>query len=372
MKIRANRLVAAGIGLISATLIASISISFAWYASGDILGVNPIVISFVGDKKIYASLVPENEQEEIDYQTNLIFNDEVDDKIYYPVSSMYSKEWLDNLATKPVFRTGYKNISIEDVDSFTKGEAITIDEDGYFSKELYLYSEYNVVVTLDAEKTAFLPDEKANKKTAEILGKNQEEIDLIYEDLNNVTKSLRMSVLIPDMEHEDRNQYQYYIVDPYKEEETYLCGPLNNHDPINEYYERYYQDDGDYEYYFGEYNDVNKIVYSSEPLEEDSQIEGRIHKFNSKHHRDTYVIDIEKSEENGFIRGVEKSIDMQEADITTDVGKQNGIRIKLDAFEKKKIVLSMYLEGWDLDNIGYCEKGQFTAEIQFKIGEEHF
>ena len=366
-----DRLIIASFGLISATLIASISMSFAWYASGELLGVNPIVISFVGDKEIFAALPPENPEDEIDYQTTLKFNDEVDDKVYRPVSSMFSQEWLDIFASKPVFRTGYSQVTHDNVDSYTRGMAITLDEDGYFSKELYLYSKYNVIVTLDAAETSFLPDKKANENTAKSLSNDADEIASITEDLNNVTKSLRMSLLIPDEEHENREQYKYYIVDPHKEEVTYLCGPLNTNDPIGEYYDCYYTETDTYEYYFGEYNNESKLIYDTS-LDEDIPLSGRVDKFNAKHRKGTRVANIELSEANGFVRGVENSLTLKEADITTEQGKDSGIRIKLDAFEKKKVVLSMYLEGWDKDNIGYTEKGQFTASIQFKIGEEHF
>ena len=366
-----DRLIIASFGLISATLIASISMSFAWYASGELLGVNPIVISFVGDKEIFAALPPDNPEDEIDYQTTLKFNDEVEDKVYRPVSSMFSQEWLDIFASKPVFRTGYQQVTHDNVDSYTKGMAITLNEDGYFSKELYLYSKYNVIVTLDAEATTFLPDEKANKNTAKTLSNNDAEIANITKDLNNVTKSLRMSLLIPDEEDENHEEYRYYIVDPHKEETTYLCGPLNNNELNSEYYDCYYTETDTYEYYFGEYNNEDKLIYD-ESLDEDTTLSGRVDKFNAKHRKGTRKVNIEQSENNGLVRGKENSLTLKEADITTSEGYEKGIRVKINAFEKTKIVLSMYLEGWDKDNIGYTEKGQFTANIQFKIGEEHF
>ena len=363
-----QRLVIASIGLISAALIAGIGISVAWYASGNLLGVNPIVISFVGDKTIYAALPPENPEEEINYQTTLDF----EEKNYRPVSSMFSQEWLGNFANKPVFRTGYQQVSHDNIDSYTKGEKITLDEDGYFSKELYIFSEYNVVVTLDAENTSFLPDEKANKEKANSMSKDAAKREEILNDLNNVTKSIRMSVLIPDEENENHEDYQYYLIDPYKgNEETYFCGPLDTRDPDIEYYDCYYTENDTKEYFFGEYNDESKLVYS-EPLEEDTPLVGRVDKFNAKHRRDTRIVDIEASEANGLVRGKEQSLTLKEADISLDEGYTDGVRIKLKAFEKKKIVLSMYLEGWDKDNIGYTEKGEFTANIQFKIVEENF
>ena len=216
----------ASLGMTTATIVASIVMTVAWYTSGNILGVNPIEITFHADKTVLGGFDPEDVE---NFTDTIVFNDEVDDKEYYPVSSMFSNEWMSSYEDKPVFRTGYTSVTHSDVMSYTKSMTVS-EENGYFSKEIYLYCESNVIITLDGEGTSFYPDSNANEETANALSEDEEERAIIKNDLDNIVKSLRMSVLLP-LENEESNpdEYAYYIIDPYKEEDTYLCGNLNIH-----------------------------------------------------------------------------------------------------------------------------------------------
>ena len=358
-----RNLIIAGLGLINAVLVTSIGLSVAWYVSGDLLYVQEIEISFRGDKKITAGLDEDFEH----YKDTLGF----DSKNYFPISSMFSDEWINEKASKPRFRREYGAISHDNVDSYTRSSLITVDEDGYFSKEIYLYSESNVIVTIDSEQTSFLPDEDGNKEVARSLSNNAQEQASILKDLNDVVKSLRASILIPD-----ENDYHYYIINPYKDEEeddgnVYLCGVMNYDDNVNEYYDSYFVEEERYEYFYGEYNDESKIVYQYN--KEDSQLIGdRKDKFHAMHQEGVHIIDMASSLDNGFIPKIEQSLTTKEADITTEEGEIDGVRIKLKAFIPTKIVLSLYLEGWDKDNTSYVEHGKFNTNISFRIGEEYF
>ncbi len=342
---------------INALLVASIGLSLAWYVSGSILYIQQINISFRGDKKIYVGL-DDNEE---NFKETIKF----DDKNYFPISSMFSEEWIDRKASKPQFRGEYTAISHSNPNSYTKSDLVE-EENGYFSKELYLYCESNVVLTVDSEQTTFTPDEEANERKARSLANENESKEDILKDLNDVVKSLRYSILIPNEE-----DYHYYIVDPYKEEDTYLCGLMNYDDNSNKYYDSYHEEEERYEYFYGEYNDESLIIYD-EPLEEDTEQVGRPSKFNAVHQAGVHTVNMEDSLSNGFIPKVEESLSLDKADIKTEQGYENGVRIKLKAFIPTKIVLSLYLEGWDLDNTSYVEQGEFNANIKFRIGEEYF
>ena len=358
-----RRLVIATFGLINAALITSIGLSLAWYSSGTLLYVNDIQITFRGDKQIFAGL----DEDSDNYKDTIIFNDEDNSKNYFPVSSMFSDEWINSKASKPQFRKEYDVINHNDVDSYTKSELITVDENGYFSKEIYLYCESNVILTIDAEGTSFNPDVDANRATANRIPRGGRTVEQVTSDLNDVVKSLRCSVLIPDPD-----DYQYYLIDPYKgSEPTYLCGIMNYDDDSDEYYDSYYSNGEKFEFFFGEYNDESKIKY--DPANDvDSVLEGRATKFNAKHQKGVRNVNLYDSIQNGFVPKVEKSLTLEEADITTTEGAESGVRIKLKAFIPQKIVLSMYLEGWDVDNTNYVEQAKFNADIKFKIGEESF
>lgn len=361
---RRDRLIIASLGMITATTIASIAMTVAWYASGNLLGIDQIEITFRGEKNIIAGFDPEDIE---NFKDTIVFNDEVEDKIYHPVSSMFSSEWLDAEQDHPTFRTGYTSVSHDDVNTYTKSTTLDV-EDGYFSKEIYLYCDANVIITLDGEGTSFYADSNANAATANELGASEEERELIKNDLDNVVNSLRFSVLIPKENPED--EYAYYLVDPEKEEETYLCGNLNLNEGVSDYYHTYYKDGEEFETFFGEYNDESLLIYNP-ASSSDSELEGRATEFNAKHKKGVRTVNLEKSIENGFKPKVEQSLTLKEADITTAEGQESGIRIKLNAYEPKKIVLSMYLEGWDRDNVGYTQKGQFYADIKFQIGEDN-
>ena len=361
---RKERLIIASLGMITATIVASISMTVAWYASGNILGVNQIEITFRGEKNILAGFDPDDVE---NFKDTIVFNDEVDDKIYYPVSSMFSDEWLSAQKSQPVFRTGYTSVTHEDKNSYTKSTTVEL-EDGYFSKEIYLYCDSNVIITLDGEGTSFFPDSNANSNLANELTDDEDERKIIKQDLDNVVNSLRLSVLLP--EGNDKEEYAYYIIDPKKEEDTYLCGNLNLNEGVSEYYHTYYKNSEEFETFFGEYNDESLLVYNP-PQSSDSELTGRLSEFNSKHRKGVRTVNLEESIENGFIPKKENSLTLAQADITTDEGKDTGIRIPLKAYEPKKIVLSMYLEGWDRDNIGYVQRGQFYADIKFQIGEDN-
>lgn len=357
-----NRLIIGGFGIINAALIASLGMSLAWYANGDILTVSGINITYRGDKEVLIGLT----EDETTFGSTLTFNDAENNKDYFPVSSMFSDEWINVKAKKPQFRDAYSIIDHDVVDSYTKSSLITRDEDGYFSKEIYFYCEASVVLTIDSEGTSFTPDIEANRNTAKKKTSNEDEIAAYEAELNKVTDSLRFSVLIPD-----EDNYQYYIVDPHKDKETYLCGIMNYDHYTDAYYDSYYTDTEQYEYFYGEYNDESLLVYD-DPRATDSEIEDgvRPNMFHAKHKAGVRPVNLEKSIENGFVPKKESSLSLDEADISKDVGQANGVRIKIRPYEVTKIVLSLYLEGWDLDNTNIIEQGKFNADIKFKIGEE--
>ena len=92
-----RNLIIALFGAINALLVASIGLSLAWYVSGSILYIQQINISFRGDKKIYVGL-DDNEE---NFKETIKF----DDKNYFPVSSMFSNEWLPEYRSQsPVVR----------------------------------------------------------------------------------------------------------------------------------------------------------------------------------------------------------------------------------------------------------------------------
>ena len=338
-----RRLVIGGFGLLCALGVSSISMSLAWYASGTHLLVSGMDITFVGSKDIKIGISPSGEfKESLGEELNQIDN-------YYPVSSMFSNKWLDNKGTTPKFRNSYRSVDPNIKSTYQESTEAT---GGYFQQELYLYSEFNVWVTIDKEMISFTPDEVKNKQRAEHLADDSsDKYEEILGDLNNVTKSLRLSILNPQ-----EDEYSYYIVDPYKQEETYLCGTLDNTQ------DGYYDNIDGQEIVYGQYDHEEEIVYDS-PSQSDSTINGRSSVFNAKHKAGVKSFDPLQLNENKLGAHTEDSIARNDIE---DV-----IEIPLKAQEPKKIVVSLYLEGWDRDNIDYSAYGSFNASVSFKIRREH-
>ena len=338
-----RRLVIGGFGLLCALGVSSISMSLAWYASGTRLLVSGMDVTFVGSKEIKIGISPEGEfKESLGEELNQIDN-------YYPVSSMFSSKWLDGKGTTPKFRNSYRSVDPNVKSTYQESTEAT---GGYFQQELYLYSEFNVWITIDKEMVSFLPDEAKNKDRAQRLAEtSSQSYEEILQDLNNVTKSLRFSILNPQAD-----EYGYYIIDPFKQEDTYLCGTLDNTQ------DGYYDNIDGQEIVFGEYDHEEEIVYDA-PLPDDSSITGRQSVFNSKHKAGVKTFNPNQLDENKLGAHIEDSIARNDIE---DV-----IEIPLKAQEPKKIVVSLYLEGWDRDNIDYSAYGSFNASISFKIRREH-
>ena len=207
-----SRIIVAITALVSATLIAGVAATVAWYDTSNRLQVNSVDISFRGQKDLKIGLTPDDLKEEItDFEGNLE---------YVPVSSMYSSSWLNEKADKPSFRKAYRYYNTNDASTFKESVVAT---EGYFQQEFYLYSTSDVYASI-APDSLIKPNEEANFEIARAKYPISEyKRDLYIEKLNNSVKSLRMSVLVPNSE-----DYSYTIIDPFKgDSETYLCGKLD-------------------------------------------------------------------------------------------------------------------------------------------------
>ncbi len=338
-----KRLVIGGFGLLSALGVCSVSMSLAWYASGTRLLVSGVDVTFVGAKEIKIGVKEDGEfKESLSDELNQIEN-------YYPVSSMFSSSWLGNKKTTPEFRDSYKGVVPADKSTYQES---TLATGGYFQQEFYLYSEHKLWVTIDKDMVSFTPNEEKNKEKAKHYADlySQDESEIL-EDLNNVTKSLRFSLLNPD-----EDEYSYHIIDPYKSSDTYLCGTLDNSQ------DGYYDSIGGQEIVYGEYDEEDEIIFTPAD-DEDSPLNGRSSVFNAKHKAGNITFDESQFSENKMGAHKEDSITLDEI--------EDKIEIPLEAQTPKKVVLSVYLEGWDRDNTDCSAYGSFYASIGFKIGREH-
>ncbi len=392
-----------------------VSASVAWYAAATQLKISQIEISVRSERNLKVSTSADlSSFEEHKYtseeDTSLRLTSEDQDS-FKSVSSMYSfKEdyhtfsleddysWMERKDSAPVFTDGYMTSSAKVPAVPSKATS------GYFTKEIYLLADDDCYVTLDPETCLFngyistkqgpiLSNENVkneiheeNKKMATKLYANQSsdnDVEKWTEKMDSLYKALRVSLLVPDEE-----DYQYYIIDPFKEietkdalgnaltyKETYFAGRLNA--DLDEFYDTYteeYDEDGKPLYCETLYGDIdestrNKAVYG-QVCTEDQTKSDRIDKydqssFNAYTNMNTKPLDFAASLSNGLIASKEHSYALAEqGDADCEV------RIPVYRNQVRKIVLSIYLEGWDSDCINNTMGASFMSTLSFKIARE--
>ena len=351
-----------GLLMVSFALISSISLTVAWFIGASYLQIAQIDIK---TKSPTLQLSTDN----IEFKNSLAKSDlqRVDD--FKPVSSIYYYNWTTTQAETPVFYGEYKTISKE---FMTSPSDVDVADYGYFSQTLYLKSDQSVYVTLvqddeleEGENPLFYPDEEANLAKAQRLyntfGYEELTVEQITQGLNDVVKSLRVSLLLlnDDEENIDPETYDYHIIDPYYDKPTYYGGILDN--DLSGTYDNY----NGQEVIFGWVNDSDCVRFD-EPLTQESSVVGYLTCFNSGHARGVKRYDAESSFENNFVIEKEPALKFNSSEFY-DVETETGLLIPLKANVSRRIVLSIYLEGWDEDNNNLTMFGKFLVNLQFKI-----
>ena len=337
------------IGLISV----SVGLTVSFYASGQDLGFQDFNVSLASDPTLEIGI--ENDSGEVIYYQNEVPSEALKKYVvteFEPVSMMYSSIFLNGESENPIFRKRYERINIEDETTF-KESKVAIG--GYFSIPIYLRSDSDIYVSF-SEDTYIKEDEEANKAKIDTLrskypSRNDEEI---LAGLNNIKKSMRIGLF-------DSEKRKNYIIDPYKEEETAFFGNLDLNS--DRFYDSYFESEKEKEILFGEYENEDKLVY--ELVSEENNLPlADLNAFNANHRKDSYKINFEQSIQNGFIGSYENSLKLE--DVTTD-----DEFIVLNHDIPHRFVLSLYIEGWDKDNISISEYGAFLSLIKFKVTKEY-
>jgi len=247
---------------------------------------------------------------------------------------------------------------------------------GYFSQDLYLFSDDDVYVTIDPNTSYIKPNEEYNKRYAAELYKQFQASNLkadlplkelseedIFERLNEIVKAMRFSILILS----DVDAYDYIIIDPYKDGDTLLGGVLDN--DSDQYYD-YYHDTSNisYERIYGDMNDRDLIVYD-EASETDSELkfnDQEANAFNAKHKAGVRAFNYEASKENGFEFLEEGAYSLEEFKNRVN----SPLNIPVYKNKANRINVSIYIEGYDLNSVNYTMGATFLASLDFVISKE--
>ncbi len=345
-----KRLAAIGIAMTGAILIAHVGFTVAWYNGSSNLAVYNFDIS-LANKELTIST------DNVNF-TDHLTSDDVKDAIpekYRPVSSAFSEKWINQRAVLPQFTSGYEEPSDYNMTSFND---VAIKNEGVFRKELYLKCTSYAKVALDAQNTFIVADEVANRAIAsKIQSKLYQDktVDEVVTLLNDIEKSLRFSILVlnDDGQEIDSEQYKYQIIDPHKNGTTKLGGLLDN--DLDGYYDSY---DGK-EVIYGEVNNASDttLVYQSATID-DVGPSNTNSCFEANHKQGVQSLDLEVSKLNGVEIAEEHSLSLDQLEDFT---------FTLQADVSKKIVLSLYIEGWDRDSVNYTMFSRFLTGVSFKL-----
>ena len=364
-----RRLIISSLVSVSALLALSLSFSIAWYSSGDRLSVSTVDLTVKTDPKLQVSTSNELSTfvNELDLNSDE-YEEESEKFLFKPVSSMYRDEWLATNQKEPVF---YDSSFVATVDGDNRLEA----HEGFYQKKLYLLTEYDYIIGLDTKASLFKNGAANSSHALEFYqSKANEElglsVDEIKQELDKLINCLRVSILINDVEDETYINERYNIINPTKKEneEVFFGGILDNDN--DGYYDTVpmFDENGDIkesEYVYGEIDDRSLIKHKAPeiPGYEDEKIPPSArfmgNSFKGQHKKSARTYDVEASTASFKEEGALSLKDVEDSD--------KGIRIPCYANEPREIVISIYLEGWDLDCINGTMGASFDTTLSFKI-----
>lgn len=344
------------VGLLSfaLTLSASVTSTLAWFAVSDSGKVKFMNFNITESHALKIGL--KDSDGEIHYYDSL--NDSILHD-YYPsyhagsaladTSSMYQDLWLnentDYETALPVLRAAYSQNG-----NYHSSEVAT---SGFFQFEFYFLADSDMYLFLDYEDTSAKALHEENLKTA------SSSSDVTVDELDNVVNATRVSFFSKD---------GFYIYEPNQlhSSNTVFGGIL---DATTK--DGFYDYSSSKEIVYGEYDDEDKIIYDS-PLEEDSELDiprARATCFNAKHKAGVERFNYNKSVENGLSFKKEKTYTLEQLSLKDSQGSYDPsstyplARLKEDV--TTRVVVTIYLEGWDLDVTEAIGNGAFTLNLGF-------
>ena len=368
-----SRLILTSLVGITALLAVSLSFSLAWYSSGDRLSISTVDLSLATDPALKVSTSKELSTfvDKLNLNSDE-FEEDSEKFLFKPVSPMYQDEWLDNSDEPKFYDSSFTAVIDGDENRFEVKQ-------GFYQKKIYLLTEANYYVGIDAKESLFENDETANNLRAQELHASKENADLqlsvdeIEQSLNKLRDCLRVSILINDVEDETKINNRYNIINPTKQEgdEVFYGGILDNDN--DGYYDTVPSVDengnpGEREFIYGEINNRSLVKYQSpeipgfedERLEPTAKLKGN--SFVGRHRKSVSTFDKDASATNGLKFKEEGALSLNNLE-----SLQEGLIIPCYANEPREIVISIYLEGWDLDCINGTMGASFNTKLSFKI-----
>ena len=353
-----HKLLLVGLLSFALTLAASITSTYAWYNVSTAGAVS--FLDFAINESHSLQIGLKNGDGSIAYYENINdhilgqhYSNYVSGKPLSDLSSMYESLWLnedtDYENDFPILRQPYIS------DDY---HASIPAQKGFYQFEFFFKADSDMYLFLDANQTYAKPNHEANQAYVDVVNQGKEEDRYIYaSDLDNVVNACRVSFFSED---------GYYIYEPnaLTGSTTVFGGILDaNRDGYFDFNE------SGKEVVYGEYDNDAIVVY--DPAEsEDSTIIGTETCFNSKHKAGIQRFNKEKSEAAGLSFKKETTYTIEELGLGEGQGSFDSSTMtplaKLRSGESKRLVVTIYLEGWDLDVVESIGNGSFNLNLGFK------
>ena len=325
--------------------------TIAWFTSSSFLEISKFYLKLGEPGVVEIGLRVPGAMPHLGEPGSIAYYDYVDDEVllnhqYYnpfmpfkPVSGMYQSLWLDDETDlsdptlKPIFRMPYTNK--------TNRQESDVAITNFYQFDFSLKSNVRMDIFLDSSSYV-----RSNlSKNNDAASKNNVSVD----DLNKIEKAMRVSFL---------SQEGYKIWEPNTNEAstTEFGGRL---DVLN--YDRRYDYDGvnKKEYMFGEYNGDQYLVYDeSARINEVSKYSS----FVAETAPEAIPLSIPMSKQNGLV--IAKEASYTTAALTNSQNPDNYL-LRLYPNEPQRLVVSVYIEGWDIDANNDIIYASFIANIAF-------
>lgn len=344
------------VGLLSfaLTLTASVTSTYAWFAVSEAGKVSFAKLSITEDHSLQIGLKESD--------GNITYYDAVDDNIlkdhfsnYVPgsplsdTSSMYQDLWLnedtDYETALPILRNAYSKNG-----DHHKSEVAT---SGFYQFEFYFKADSDMYLFLDYNDTYCKPLHDTNQKLADSSNGT-----ISVDDLDNVVNATRVSFFSKD-------GFTIYEPNQLSSSKTVFGGILDatSKDGYYDY------DSNKKEIVYGEYDDDASLVYDS-AYDTDSTLNGRATCFNAIHKAGIERFNYEESVKKGLSFKQEKTYTLNQLAINQSQGQfdEESMRplAKLKENTPTRVVVTIYLEGWDLDVTEAIGNGSFTLALGFR------
>ena len=333
-----KRLLLAGSLVFACAIGVSATSTYAWYAISASYNITGLSMTIDGSNEYLK--IGRKEGEEITFKEDGPYTLEdfgQEDIKLGNISNMFHDEYEVGADFTPYFYSAYRP-------GGSTGKTERAARTDYVQMEFYVETSKNALIYLNEESSAS-PNYEANVKTAELEGKS-------LEDLQNVTNASRVSFY----SYSKGGHAFYNIASLGEHEEVEYAGNL---DLLGR--QRYDYNADDEEIVYGQINDSD--IRYGEPLKEDIQKDPnlRYNCFNANHEKGRKMVDVERSTLNYAQEGAHALADYIYVD-------EPGVHpIPLAATkggEATRLVVSIFLEGWDHD----MTEALALASFDFSLG----